>query len=92
MTGWGDISNKYSHGGGVKKIPHSINPQLVSRYQEKLYNIVDILLSGLHLKEYIVKRNKYQDNTEQIEVIEESLRNILYKRAAQNLSNLELHG
>ena len=88
LGGWGDSNFKFDNTLLVEDLSNRVDPVLVEQYKLELSELIDIILSGLHLEDHTVIQRKYNVLEEDTIFVYEYMRNILLKRAMKKLSSL----
>jgi hypothetical protein len=89
LTGWGDGNSEKLTRYELKELHHASDPDIINAHTDELSEIITLLLGGLSLSDLSVSRRKYDSSLEDTKDVEESLHNILLKRALKMATFLD---
>ncbi|GEM_PF-447304 len=88
MSGWGDSSDTTSTKFEFKHLPNTIDAKVEKLYKNSALEIINVILTGLHLEDAVLLQKKYDQYREDTVLKDVRVDELLEKRALKKLTDL----
>lgn len=87
ISGWGDFNDTTSAKFEIKVLANSTDPKVEVLYKNSAKELINIILTGVHLEEAILSQKKYDPYREDNVLKDISLEELMERRAFKKLTN-----